>query len=138
MRLSSSVRILWTAIPLSVLTLRQKSCNSACQDRKDANEIFVDNYVLNPDTFYADISLVVEGQLYVPGSRRLPYGGQDVTERLLALLGTGQDGRALRLGELERLKHKCMRFPVPTAPLPGVGSDYAVFSGACPEGSCSC
>ena len=101
--------------------MRHKSCNSACQDREDGIEIHVDIHILKPETSNADISLVVEGQLYVPGSRRLPYGGQDVTERLRALLGTGQDGRALRLGELERLKHKCMRLPAPTAPLPGVG-----------------
>jgi len=68
----------------------------------------------------ADISLVVEGQLYVPGSRRLHYGGQDVTEKLRSLLSTGQDIKALRVGELERLKHKSMHLPALAVPLPGV------------------
>ena len=66
----------------------------------------------------ADISLVVEGQLYVPGCRRLPYGGQDVTRRLQSLLSTGQDSKAMRLGELERLKHKIMHFAMPAPQTP--------------------
>ena len=68
----------------------------------------------------ADVSLVVEGQLYVPGCWRLPYGGHDVTEKLKALLSAGPDSRALRLGDLEKLKHTSMHLPAPAVPLPGV------------------
>lgn len=64
------------------------------------------------------MSLVVEGQLYVPSCRRLPYGGHDVTEKLRALLSAGPDSKALRLGELEKLKHKSMHLPVPAVPPP--------------------
>lgn len=72
----------------------------------------------------ADISLVVEGQLYVPGCRRLPHGGQDVTEKLRGLLSAGKDSKALRLGELERLKHKCMHVAVPAQTPAGVGQPF--------------
>lgn len=67
------------------------------------------------------MSLVVEGQLYVPGCRRLPYGGHDVTEKLRALLSAGPDSKTLRLGELEKQKHASMHLPALAAPLPGVG-----------------
>ena len=66
------------------------------------------------------MSLVVEGQLYVPGCRRLPYGGHDVTEKLRALLSAAPDSKALRLGELEKLKHKRMHLPALPAPPAGV------------------
>ena len=66
------------------------------------------------------MSLVVEGQLYVPGCQRLPYGGYDVTEKLRTLLSTGQDSKALRLGELEKLKHRSMHLPALAISLPGV------------------
>ena len=49
----------------------------------------------------------------MPGCRRLPYGGQDVTRRLQSLLSTGPDSKAMRIGELERLKHKIMHFAMP-------------------------
>ena len=82
----------------------------------------------------ADVSLVVEGQLYVPGCRRLPYGGHDVTEKLRTTLSAGPDSKALRLGELEKLKHKSMHLPAPTVtPPPGVSHfPYTYGDGSLP------
>lgn len=54
----------------------------------------------------------------MPGCRRLPYGGHDVTEKLRALLSAGPDSKALRLGELEKLKHKSMHLVLPAVPPP--------------------
>jgi hypothetical protein len=34
----------------------------------------------------ADVSMVVDGLLYLPSVRRLPFGGRDVTEHLQRLL----------------------------------------------------
>ena len=63
---------------------------------------------------HADICPVVEGQLYHPATRRLRYGGRDLTQHLQRLLrqreGSGAaaaDG--LSLAEAERLKEGCMR-----------------------------
>ena len=64
----------------------------------------------------------------MPGCRRLPYGGQDVTRRLQSLLNTGPDSKVMRLGELERLKHKIMHVAMPTPQtLPGVRCLLAPF-----------
>ena len=57
---------------------------------------------------YADIATVIEGQQYLPGSRQLPYGGQDVT----AMLGDMLAKRGARVpdeGGLTRLKELAAR-----------------------------
>ena len=57
---------------------------------------------------------MVEGQLYHPATRRLRYGGQDLTQHLGSLLRRGEHGGtaaddSLSAAELERLKEACMR-----------------------------
>lgn len=55
---------------------------------------------------HADISLVVDGQLYMPSMRRLPFGGRDVTWHLqqrLAVRGIAIDDLAV----VEGLKEAC-------------------------------
>ena len=61
----------------------------------------------------ADIALVEEGRVHQPASRRLPFGGRDLTEHLARLLHLGgARGGALSRAEreaLERAKTGCMR-----------------------------
>ena len=59
----------------------------------------------------ADIAPVVDGQVYYPGTRRLKYGGQDVTEYLRRLLLQQKDTsfREASINELQRLKEACIR-----------------------------
>lgn len=61
----------------------------------------------------ADIALVEEGRVHQPASRRLPFGGRDLTEHLARLLHLGgARGGALSRAEreaLERAKIGCMR-----------------------------
>lgn len=55
----------------------------------------------------ADISLVVDGQLYLPSVQRLPFGGQHVTRHLqqwLAARGVVIDDLAV----VEGLKEACV------------------------------
>ena len=59
----------------------------------------------------ADIATVIEGQQYLPGSRQLPYGGQDVTRLLGDMLGK----RGVRVpdeGGLTQLKELAARLPI--------------------------
>jgi hypothetical protein len=61
----------------------------------------------------ADIALVEEGRLHQPASRRLPYGGRELTAHLARLLRLGgAEGAALSRAELDALdsaKAGCMR-----------------------------
>jgi len=61
----------------------------------------------------ADIALVEEGRLHQPASRRLPYGGRELTAHLARLLRLGgAEGAALSRTELDALdsaKAGCMR-----------------------------
>ncbi|KAK9842049.1 hypothetical protein WJX81_005988 [Elliptochloris bilobata] len=59
-----------------------------------------------------DIALVEEGRVHQPASRRLPFGGRDLTQHLARLLHLGAGGAALlraQVEALERAKIGCMR-----------------------------
>ncbi len=54
-----------------------------------------------------DVSTVVDGQLCQSSVRRLPYGGQDLTEHMARLME--QRGVQLKGGSAEALKEMCMQ-----------------------------